>query len=84
MNSILIFYNDWFCLIYLNNILIFLHIIKKHLKNLKKILTTLKKHKLYIKAFKCVFVITMLKFCDHIVKKEKICLIFVKINVITA
>ena len=84
MNSILIFYNSWFCLIYLNDILIFLYTIEKHLKNLKRVLTVLKKHKLYIKAFKYVFVITMLKFCDHIIERERVCLISAKINVITA
>ena len=84
MNLILIFYNNQFCLVYLNNILIFSHTIKKHLKNLKKILTALKEHKLYIKAFKCVFMIITLKFCDHIIKKKRIHLIFTKIDVITA
>ena len=84
MNSILIFYNDWFCLVYLNDILIFSHTIKKHLKNLKKVLTALKKHKLYIKAFKCIFIITTLKFCDHIVEEERVHSMFTKINAITA
>ena len=84
MNSVLISYNDWFCLVYLNDILVFLHTIKKHLKNLKRVLTVLRKHKLYIKAFKYVFIITMLKFCDHIVKEERVYLIFTKIDVITA
>ena len=84
MNSILISYNNWFCLIYLNDILIFLHTIKKHLKNLKRVLIMLKKHKLYIKAFKCIFVITMLKFCDYIVKEERVHSMFAKINAIAA
>ena len=84
MNSILISYNDWFCLVYLNDILIFSYTIKKHLKNLKRVLTVLKKHKLYIKTFKCIFMITMLKFCNHIIKKKRVCLMFTKINVITA
>ena len=58
--------------------------IEKHLKNLKKVLTALRKHKLYIKAFKCVFAITMLKFCDYIVERERVCLIFTKIDIIIA
>ena len=82
MNSVLISYNNQFCLVYLNDILIFSHMIKKHLKNLKRILIVLREHKLYIKAFKCVFVIITLKFCDHIVEKEKVYLIFIKINAI--
>ena len=61
-----------------------MHIIEKHLKNLKRILTVLKKHKLYIKIFKYIFIITTLKFCDHIVEKEKVYLIFTKINAIAA
>ena len=84
MNLVLIFYNSQFCLVYLNDILIFLHTIEKHLKNLKRILTALKEHKLYIKAFKCIFVITTLKFCNHIVRKERICSMFTKINTIIA
>ena len=84
MNSVLISYNNWFCLVYLNDILIFSHTIEKHLKNLKKVLTALKEHKLYVKTFKCIFTITMLKFCDHIVEREKVHLMFAKINVIVA
>ena len=84
MNSVLISYNSWFCLVYLNDILVFSHTIKKHLKNLKRILTTLRKHKLYIKIFKCIFMITMLKFCDHIVERERVYSMFVKIDVIAA
>ena len=84
MNLILIFYNNQFCLVYLNDILVFSYMIEKHLKNLKKILTVLREHKLYIKAFKCVFAITMLKFCNHIVERERVCLMFTKIDVIAA
>ena len=82
MNSVLISYNNQFCLVYLNDILVFLHTIEKHLKNLKRVLTALRKHKLYVKAFKCILMITILKFCDHIVERERVCLMFTKINAI--
>ena len=84
MNSVLISYNNQFCLVYLNDILIFSHTIEKHLKNLKRVLTVLKEHKLYIKAFKYIFTIIMLKFCDYIIEREKVYSMFAKINAITA
>ena len=56
--------------------------IEKHLKNLKRVLTALRKYKLYVKAFKCIFVITMLKFCNYIIERKRVHLIFVKINMI--
>ena len=84
MNSILTFYNDQFCLVYLNDILVFSHTIKKHLKNLKRVLTALKEHKLYVKAFKCIFTIIILKFCDYIVERERVHLMFAKIDAIAA
>ncbi len=68
MNSILWNSLNKFCLIYLNDILIFSDSISDHQKHLQIILSILKKHKLYAKSSKCTVEAEILKFCEHIVK----------------
>jgi len=70
MNSILQNLLNKFCLIYLNNILIFFNSISDHQKHLQIILSILKKHKLYVKSSKCTVETEILKFCKHIVKQN--------------
>ncbi len=82
MNSILQNLLNKFCLIYLNNILIFSDSISDHQKHLWIILNILKKHKLYAKSNKCTVEMKILKFCKHIVRQDTLWLIFIKISVI--
>jgi hypothetical protein len=82
MNSILQNLLNKFCLIYLNNILIFSDSISDHQKHLWIILDILKKHKLYAKSSKCTVEMKILEFCKHIMKQDTLWLISVKISVI--
>ncbi len=82
MNSILWNLLNKFCLIYLNNILIFFNSILNHQKHLWIILDILKKYKLYIKLSKCTVEMKTLKFCKHIVKQDTLQSVFIKISVI--
>ena len=82
MNSILQNLLNKFCLIYLNNILIFSDSISDHQKHLWIILDILKKHKLYAKFSKCTVEIKILKFYKYIIRQDTLQLIFIKILVI--
>jgi len=82
MNSILWNSLDKFCLIYLDNILIFFNSISDHQKHLWTVLSILKKHKLYAKSSKCTVEMKILKFCKHIVRQGTLQPVFIKISVI--
>ncbi len=82
MNSILQNLLNKFCLIYLNNILIFSDSISDHQKHLWIILSILKKHKLYAKPSKCTVEMKILEFYKYIIKQDTLQLISVKISVI--
>ncbi len=82
MNSILWNLLNKFCLIYLNNILIFSNSILNHWKHLWTVLSILKKHKLYAKPSKCTVEMEILEFCEHIVRQDTLWLTSVKISVI--
>ncbi len=82
MNSILWNLLNKFCLIYLNNILIFFNSILNHQKHLWTVLDILKKHKLYVKSSKCTVEIKILKFCKYIMKQDTLWSASVKISVI--
>jgi len=82
MNSILQNLLNKFCLIYLNNILIFSNSILNHQKHLQIILSILKKHKLYVKFNKCTVEAKILKFYKYIMRQDTLQLIFIKILVI--
>ena len=84
MNNVLAGYNGVFCLVYLNDILVFSQNMKEHEKHLKKVLKCLREHKLFVKPLKCEFAVRNLQFCNHIVRDEVLHLISVKIKVITA
>jgi len=82
MNSILWNLLNKFCLIYLNNILIFFNSILNHQKHLWTVLSILKKHKLYAKFSKCTVEMKILKFCKYIVRQDTLWLTSIKISVI--
>jgi len=82
MNSILWNLLNKFCLIYLNNTLIFFNSILNYQKYLWIILNILKKHKLYVKSSKCTVEAKILKFCKHIMRQDILWSISIKISVI--
>ena len=68
MNNVLAGYNDVFCLVYLNDILVFSQNIKEHEKHLEKVLKYLKEYKLFVKSLKYEFAVKNLQFCNHIMR----------------
>jgi len=82
MNSILWNSLDKFCLIYLDDILIFFNSISNHQKHLQIILSILKKHKLYAKSSKCTVEVKILEFYEYIVRQDTLQSVSVKISVI--
>jgi transposase InsO family protein len=67
MNQVLFEYNGRFCLVYLDDILIFSDTLEEHAEHLAKVLQRLKDHELYAKPSKCVFASESLEFVGHIV-----------------
>ena len=67
MNRILRKYIGVFVLVYLNDILIFSENESDHLRHLTLILEVLRVNQLYAKPFKCIFSVSALKFCGHLV-----------------
>ncbi len=72
MNQTLFKFLDIIYLVYLNDILIFSEIHKKHVHYIQKILDKLQILKLYIKLFKCKFFKKELFFLEYKVKKKEI------------
>ena len=71
-----------FCIIYLNNILVFLKNKIQHVKHLQLIMNRLQKHKLYIKLIKYKFFITKMKFLKFIINMNEISMNFSWIDII--
>jgi len=82
INSILQNLLNKFCLIYLNNILIFSDLILNHQKHLWTVLDILKKHKLYAKFSKCTVKMKILEFYKYIMRQNTLWSVFIKISVI--
>jgi len=55
INDVLRQYLNQFVIIYLNNIIIYLYILKKHVKYISKVLEYLNKRNLHLKLKKCEF-----------------------------
>ena len=70
---------NYFVIIYLNNILIYLKNPKEHKKHMRQVIAKLYKYKLYTKLSKCEFGIQKLKFLGFRVKVDKVKLNFKKI-----
>ena len=71
-----------FCIIYLNNILVFLKNKTQHVKHLWFIMNRLWKHKFYVKLIKYKFFITEMKFLKFIVNVNRISMNFSQIDII--
>src|SRR5204862_8082403 len=71
-----------YCIIYLNNILVFLKNKAQHVKHLQLIMNRLQKHKLYVKLIKYKFFITEMKFLRFIVSVNEMSINFNQINTV--
>jgi len=73
--------ND-FCVVYLNDILIFFVEKTDHVNHMKQILERLRKFKLYASLKKCKFFITKVNFLEFIVFTENVLMNLSRINII--
>jgi len=67
INKILNFYLNNFCIIYINNILIYNNIKKKYKKHINKVLAKLYKTSFYLNINKYIFFIKLVKYLDLII-----------------
>ena len=67
MNKILHEFLDVFCIVYLDNILIYSKNLEQHQGHVQSILKCLYDHKLYAKFEKCIFSVTKIEFLGYII-----------------
>ena len=82
MNTILMEFNGWFCLIYLDNLLVFSNSLEEHIDHLDQVLQKLAEQKLYAKLTKCIFSSQSLDFVGHIVGGGVVCPMPAKVDVV--
>jgi len=71
-----------FCVIYLNDILIFFKLKIEHVNHMKQILKQLRKFKLYASLKKCAFFIIKMNFLEFIIFTENISMNLSRVNII--
>lgn len=72
INKALIGLVDQFCVVYLNDILIYSKTKKKHLDHVKQVLNRLRRYSLYVSLKKCEFFVTEVEFLGFIVSTTDI------------
>ncbi|KAL1954574.1 hypothetical protein VTO42DRAFT_1050 [Malbranchea cinnamomea] len=82
MNSILMEYNGRFCLVYLDDLLIYSNTLDEHVEHLELVLGRLAEHKLYAKPTKCVIASQSVEFVGHIVGGGEVRPVPAKVDVI--
>ena len=65
MNEVLRPYLDKFCLVYLDDILIYSRDEKEHLEHIRLVLEKLREHLLYAKMSKCEFLRSTISYLGH-------------------
>ena len=84
VNNVLRRYLDQFVIIYLNDILIYSKIKKKHVQHVRKILQVLKEADLRIKSDKSEFHVQNMQFLDFIITSQKLKMNLKKIEAVTS
>ena len=82
INKTLINIVDVFCVIYLDNILIFSKNRITHVNHVKEVLRRLKKFDLYVNLIKCEFFVEKIEYLDFIMSVDDIKINFQRINII--
>ncbi len=82
INNALRQYLNLFVIAYLNDIIIYSNILKKHINYVFKILEYLNKRNLYLKLKKCVFHQKEINFFKFIVERHEVCINFKKLQTI--
>lgn len=67
MNRILREFLGKFVVVYLDDIVVYLESMEEHLYYLTQVFEVLRAHTLYAKPSKCIFAVTSLEFCGHLV-----------------
>ena len=70
MNDVLKSYIGTFCLVYLDDIIIFSKTEEEHLEHLRKVMKLLRDNKLYVNPEKCSFFMDEVNYLGHIVSKD--------------
>ena len=70
MNDVLKEYVGDFCLVYLDDIIVFSKTEDEHLEHLRKVMTLLRENKLYVNPEKCSFFASEVNYLGHIVSKD--------------
>ena len=73
---------DVYCIVYLNNILIYSENEEKHKKHVQEVLHHLNRHQLFVKLLKCEFHKTAVQFLEYIIKKDDVWMNFSRLNII--
>ena len=73
LNNVLYKYLNNFCMIYLDNIIIYIKRIKEnHIKKVKKILQKLEEYNLLLKLSKCKFLKKKVTFLEHVITIKEV------------
>src|SRR4051794_8658670 len=72
MQSVLKDQLNKFCMVYIDDIIIFSNTIEEHIEHVKEVLTALHKHKFYAKLTKCQFLVKEVEFLGHVISAEGI------------
>lgn len=82
MNTVLHGLNGEFCVVYLDDVLIFSQTPEEHLRHIDMVLTRLEENQLYVKPSKCVFFADELEFCGFVVGKGLLRPVPMKVDVL--
>ncbi len=82
MNNFLQLFLNKFVIMYINNILIFFHLRKKHINYIQSVIKCLNDTELYVKLLKCSFMQKKIDFCKHTVDEEKVQINYKKVKAI--
>jgi len=82
INNVLRQYLNQFVIIYLNDIIIYLNILKKHINYVFKVLECLNKKNLHLKLKKCEFYQEEIDFLEFVVERHKVRINLEKLQII--
>jgi len=82
INKVMIELLNNFCVVYLNDILIFFELKTEHVNHVKQILKQLRKFKLYASLKKCAFFIIKMNFLEFIIFTKSVSMNLSRVNII--
>jgi len=70
MQDVLRKYMNKFCMVYIDDIIIYSHTLEGHIEHVKLILTALRERNFYAKLSKCKFLVEEIEFLGHVITKD--------------